>query len=187
MNCMEMGLKYYPEEDLRIVAAPIDEVTDEVRDWIPKMFEIMYATRGVGLAGPQVGIGRRLIVANPMGDPEEKEAEEVYINPEIVEREGAVRGEEGCLSLPGIVGKILRAQKVVVRYTDFEGKEQTVTAEDWKARIFQHEIDHLEGILIIDKMSPAELTFYAQDIKELEESHKEHRAPRPRAHSEAAL
>lgn len=182
MNAME--LVYYPDERLRQVSAPIDAVDDEIRDLVPKMFEKMYATRGVGLAAPQIGVNRRLVVSNETGDRENKELEEVYINPEIIAQEGSVRGEEGCLSLPGIHAKVLRAQKVKVRYLDLDGETHEVEAEDWKARIFQHEIDHLDGILILDKMSPAELTFYEQEIRDLEAGERPEQEP---SHSGAAL
>ena len=179
-----MELVYYPDETLRKVADPIAAVDDEIRDLVPKMFEKMYATRGVGLAAPQVGVGRRLVVSNETGDPESKDLEEVYLNPEIVAQEGSLRGEEGCLSLPGIHVKVLRAQKVRVRYMDLDGETHEIEAEDWKARIFQHEIDHLDGILIIDKMSPAEMAFFEQDLKDLEAGERPEIEP---SHSGAAL
>lgn len=184
---MTLDLRYYPDEVLRAVAEPVTAIDDDLRALVPELFAKMYATRGVGLAAPQVGISRRIIVSNQTGDPEQKQFEEVYLNPRIVDQEGAVRGEEGCLSLPGIVGRILRSQKVTVTYLDLEGNEQTVTAEEWKARIFQHEIDHIDGILILDKMSPAELAFYKKEIEELEDPDA---APEDRPvseHSSAAL
>jgi peptide deformylase len=184
---MDLELRLYPDDVLRRVAEPVGPITDEIRALVPRLMAKMYETRGVGLAAPQVGLSLRLVVANEFGNPEIKEGEEVWINPVILEREGAVRGEEGCLSLPGITGKILRAQKIVVRYTDLEGVERTVTALDWKARIFQHEIDHLDGILIIDKMSPAELAFAEQEIRELEDPEAPERPARARGHAAAAL
>jgi peptide deformylase len=184
---MDLELRYYPDEILRRVAEPVGAVDDELRALVPRLFAKMYATRGVGLAAPQVGISRRLLVANPGGNAEQKELEAVYINPVIEAAEGAERGEEGCLSLPGIVGKILRAKKVRVRYTDLEGREVVVEAEDWMARIFQHEIDHLDGILIIDKMSPAELAFYEKEIRELEDPDWVPEERPKREHTSAAL
>ena len=172
-----MELVYYPDPRLRDVSKKIASVDQEVLDAIPQMFEIMYKARGIGLAGPQAGLGRRIIVANLSGDPKHTEHEQVFINPEIVDRAGKLQEEEGCLSLPGMGAQINRAEKCLVRYKDAKGKTVEREVEMLESRLFQHEIDHLDGILIIDKMTPADRKQWAPLIKELEEDFKANRKP----------
>ena len=167
-----MELIYYPDPRLRERAQPIERVDEEIRRAVPRMFEIMYRARGIGLAGPQVALGRRLVVANLTGDPKVKEAEQVFLNPEILEKSGRMREEEGCLSLPGMAAVVPRAERVVVRYRTLEGRTVERPAEGLEAKLFQHEIDHLDGILIVDKMTPADLKQWAPLLKELEEQYK---------------
>ena len=164
-----MKLLYYPDPRLRTTSKEIGEVDEQLRESIPEMFKIMYRARGVGLAGPQVGMHRRIIVANLTGDPEETAEERVFINPEIVDKAGEVREEEGCLSLPGMAPVILRAEQVTVKYRDLEGNVVERPTEGLEAKLFQHEIDHLDGILILDKMSPADQKKWAPLLQELEE------------------
>lgn len=172
-----MELVYYPDPRLRDVSKKIAAVDAEILQAVPLMFEIMYKARGIGLAGPQAGLGRRIVVANLTGDPKEKDAEQVFINPEIVGKEGDLREEEGCLSLPGMAAQVPRAEKVLVRYKDLQGKSIEREAEMLESRLFQHEIDHLDGILIIDKMTPADRKQWTPLLKELEEDFKANRKP----------
>jgi peptide deformylase len=132
---------------LREETVPVSEVTDELRTLIANMFETMHAAKGIGLAAPQVGRTERLTVIDVDG------AEFVLINPEIVEREGSAKGEEGCLSIPDVYADVERATRVVVRALDRDGKPFEVEAEDLLARCMQHEIDHLFGTLFIDHLS----------------------------------
>src|SRR5436190_20053745 len=111
-----MELVYYPDPRLRDVSKKITTVDAQVLEAIPLMFEIMYKARGIGLAGPQAGLGRRIVVANLAGDPKKKDEEQVFINPEILGKAGDLREEEGCLSLPGMAAQIQRAERVLVRY-----------------------------------------------------------------------
>ena len=165
-----MELVYYPDPRLRQVSKPIEKTEiANLKDIVKEMFKIMYESRGIGLAGPQVGYGYRIIVANLLG---KQEGEEVFINPEIVEKIGEVREEEGCLSLPGIVAQVLRAEQVIVDIIDLDGGRRRVEADGLYARLFQHEIDHLDGILLIDKMTPAEKKPYSHIIFELEDDFK---------------
>jgi peptide deformylase len=167
-----MELVYYPDPRLRDKAKPVKKVDEALREAIPQMFKIMYRARGVGLAGPQAGLGLRVVVANLTGDAEKKDQEQVFLNPELQELAGEVKEEEGCLSLPGLAPLITRAQKVTARYTDLEGETRTCEAEGLAAKLFQHEIDHLDGVLIIDKMSPADRKQWAPLLKELEQDFK---------------
>jgi peptide deformylase len=122
----------------------------------------MALEKGIGLAAPQVGWGVRLLLAQP--DP--KQEVQVLINPEITKKSGSEWGEEGCLSFPGIWGDVLRAKKVWVTSLDLEGNRVETVAEDLFARVLQHEIDHLDGILFVSKMRPADRS---QNKKKLED------------------
>jgi peptide deformylase len=175
-----MELVYYPDPRLRDVSKKISTIDQDILDAVPQMFEIMYKARGIGLAGPQAGLGRRIVVANLTGDPKKKDEEQVFINPEILDRAGKLQEEEGCLSLPGMGAQIQRAEKVLVRYKDLKGKIVEREAEQLESRLFQHEIDHLDGILIVDKMTPADRKQWAPLIKELEEDFKANRKPKRR-------
>ena len=178
-NCL-MELVYYPDPRLRDVSKKIGPVDSELLDAIPEMFEIMYKARGIGLAGPQAGLGRRVVVANLAGDPKKKDQEQVFINPEILGKAGELREEEGCLSLPGLAAQIQRAERCLVRYQDLKGKTIEREAELLESRLFQHEIDHLDGILIVDKMTPADRKQWAALLKEMEEDFKSNRKPKRR-------
>ena len=136
------------DEILRKQSKPVTEVNGHIRALIGDMFTTMYKAEGVGLAGPQVGVLKRLFVVNVTGEPED---ELVFINPEILSMEGSQTDNEGCLSVPGKHGLVTRAQKITVKALDAEGKEFTLTAEDFLARAIQHEYDHLDGILYVDK------------------------------------
>jgi len=178
-----MKLVYYPDPRLRETAKKVGKADAALREAVPLMFEIMYKARGIGLAGPQVGLGKRIVVANLEADPELKEAEQVFIDPEIVDRAGEIREDEGCLSLPGMAAQIKRSEKLTVRYKDLEGVEITREVEGLEAKLFQHEIDHLDGILIVDKMGPADKKQWAALLKELEEDFGAGKTPVRRARS----
>lgn len=130
---------------LRKRARPVPKVTKRIVKLLQDMEETMYAADGVGLAAPQVGISERLIVVDVGDGPIH------LVNPVLVSAEGSVIDAEGCLSIPGVVGYVERAQKVVVDGLDMKGRPRRIEAEDWLARALQHEIDHLDGILFTDK------------------------------------
>lgn len=127
-------------------------INSELRGVVREMFELMYASRGIGLAANQVSLPFRLFVINPSGDPEQKDEEVVFLNPEIVKRVGSVEGEEGCLSLPEVFGPVRRAEAIVVEAFDLSGEEFEYDLEDLPARVVQHEFDHIDGIMFIDRM-----------------------------------
>lgn len=137
-----------PDPILREVSRPVPKITPNIHKLLDDMAETMYDARGVGLAAPQIGILKRVIVLDP-ADGETGLIE--MINPEIVEKSGRVLGAEGCLSIPGIQGEVYRYEKIRVKGLDRHGNELVMDAEGWLARIFQHEIDHLDGILFTDK------------------------------------
>lgn len=138
----------YPQKILRKAAEPILKVTDEERRMLDEMAKMMYLSQGVGLAAVQVGIDKRLAVVDT-GNGLIK-----MVNPSVVRSEGYESQEEGCLSVPGASVKVKRAKKVVVSYMDEQGRVVELKAEGLLARAIQHEIDHLQGRLIIDYMGP---------------------------------
>lgn len=136
------------DDILRKTAKPVTEMTLRTKMLVKDMFDTMYKADGVGLAGPQVGILKRLFVVD-CGD--EFGGPRVFINPEILSREGSQTGEEGCLSVPGKHAAVTRAMKITVKAQDINMNEFTLEAEDFLARAIQHEYDHLDGILYVDK------------------------------------
>lgn len=144
-----LRIKIFPDEALRKKALPVVKVTEEDRRLIKDMIETMYVADGAGLSATQTGVGKRIFVANPSG---EKGKELIVINPRIVGKSGKEKLAEGCLSLPGLSAEVKRYKKIAVRVCDVEGRESLIHAEGLLARIFQHEIDHLDGILFIDRI-----------------------------------
>jgi peptide deformylase len=132
---------------LRKATTPVEEVTDELRSLISDMFDTMYAAEGIGLAAPQVGRTERITVMDVEGQ------KFAFINPEIIEREGSIRGEEGCLSIPEVFGDVTRSSRVVVRALNEKGEQIEAEGTELLARCMQHEIDHLDGKLFIDYLS----------------------------------
>jgi peptide deformylase len=143
----------YPDARLRTVAAPVAQVDDEIRQLVEDMAETMYAAPGVGLAAPQIGVSLRVFVIDT-ADENEPSKFAAYINPEILESEGAQSWKEGCLSFPGVAENLKRAERVRVRALDVDGKPFEVLADGLLAVAIQHETDHLNGILMIDKVGP---------------------------------
>ena len=141
----------FPDPRLKKVALPVDNVDDEVRRLAHDMAETMYEAPGIGLAATQVDVHRRVIVIDIS---ETRDQLLVVINPELIASEGEQVGEEGCLSVPGIYDKVERAERVVVRYLDLEGNVQTIEAEGLLAVCLQHEMDHLQGKVFVEHLSP---------------------------------
>ncbi|SHJ96012.1 peptide deformylase [Desulforamulus aeronauticus] len=133
------------DEVLREKAKPVKEITPNIIKLLDNMADTMYEANGVGLAAPQIGVSKRVIVI----DVGEGLVE--LINPEIVEASGNVVDTEGCLSVPGMIGEVARADKLVVKGINRQGKAVTYQAKGWLARAFQHEIDHLEGVVFVDR------------------------------------
>lgn len=146
---------YLPDARLRLVAKPIEEITEELQQLIDDMFETMYSVNGVGLAAPQIGISLRLSVIDVIGD---KTQQIVLINPEIIAAEGEEVYQEGCLSVPSVYDTVKRAKKVTVRALDRFGKPFEMSGEGVLGECFQHEIDHLNGKLFVDLLSPLKRT-----------------------------
>ncbi len=147
-----MKIVNYPHPALRQVAAPLTSISKEIHLQVGQMFELMYENDGLGLAAPQVNSLTRLLVMNFSGDAKNKDHEFVAINPVIIEQKGSIEGKEGCLSFPGLFSKVRRARSVKVQAYNMKGELYEMTATDLAARVWQHEIDHLDGILFIDKL-----------------------------------
>jgi peptide deformylase len=141
----------YPDKRLRDRAKPVSAVTPEIAALIEDMKETMYAAPGCGLAAPQIGVSLRIFVIDTAGE-DEPSALKVFINPEIVSREGKAVWEEGCLSFPGVHEEIERAAKVTVHALDERGQKVELTADGLLGVAVQHENDHLDGVLMIDHM-----------------------------------
>eukprot|EP01062_Namystynia_karyoxenos_P076488 TRINITY_DN7511_c0_g2_i3.p2 TRINITY_DN7511_c0_g2~~TRINITY_DN7511_c0_g2_i3.p2 ORF type:complete len:242 (+),score=61.34 TRINITY_DN7511_c0_g2_i3:69-728(+) len=167
-----LRILHYPHPALRAANAPVGEDefgTDGLRELCEKMFALMYAANGVGLAAPQVGINKRLMVVNPTGDRGQPEKEAVLLNPVIsAASPHMVPGPDGCLSLPGLRSETLRHEWVEVAATDIRGARVGMTYRLWQARVFQHEMDHLEAGLYIDRVGEAELAKLQPALDELE-------------------
>jgi len=145
-----LTILHFPDERLRTVAKPVEQVNDALRTLIDNMFETMYDAPGIGLAATQINVHKRLIVIDVS---EEKDQPLVLINPEILEKGGEEEMDEGCLSVPGIYEKVQRAERVKVRAQDRNGEPFELEADGLLAVCIQHEIDHLDGKLFVDYLS----------------------------------
>lgn len=163
-----LDIRLYGDPVLRRKAEPIEVIDAEIRTLAADMIETMYEADGVGLAAPQVGLPLRILVADAERADEEKAAR-VFINPEILEKGGEWKFEEGCLSIPGIRADVVRPERIVVRYLDLDGAEHVEEMNEMWARVLQHEIDHLDGKLFIDYLSQIKKTLIKKTLRELEE------------------
>lgn len=171
-------LIFYPDDVLKTKASPVKEVNDEIKTLVSDMIETMYAAPGIGLAAPQIGVSKRVTVIDVRTGDEENPAHDlhVFINPEIIEKDGKITWEEGCLSIPGVYEKVNRANRVVVRALDREGQPFELEATELLAVALQHEIDHLDGVLFLDHLSHLKRRLAIKKYKKL----------RARAEEEAA-
>lgn len=168
VNPEKLRIVHYPDPILRQKAKSIEAVTDEIRAVARRMLELMHDAPGVGLAAPQVGLSWRMFVAND--DPEQNpESDRVFINPAFSDASTEIEGyEEGCLSLPEIRAEVRRPRQITIHATDLEGQNFSMTSDQLAARIWQHENDHLDGVLILDRMSPIDRMANKRAIKALE-------------------
>ena len=147
----KLDIIHYPDPRLRTVAKPVAAVDDRIRQLAADMLETMYAAPGIGLAATQVNVHERILVIDIS---EDKSAPRVFINPEIVEADGHEIMEEGCLSVPGIYDKVERAERIKVRALNEQGESFELEADGLLAVCIQHEIDHLDGKVFVDYLSP---------------------------------
>ena len=155
-----LEIKEYGEPVLRGKALPVKEITPEILNLIKDMAETMYADSGVGLAAPQVGVSKRIIVIDG-----EEDGLIILINPMIIKSEGELVEEEGCLSIPGIYSQVKRSSQVTVKALNENGDQIEMTKEGLAARALQHEIDHLDGILFIDRIGRTERQILLNKLK----------------------
>lgn len=148
---MQRPIVTYPDPVLLAKSAPVPRVTDAVRDLVRDLFDTMSAAKGVGLAAPQIGVGRRVIVVD-VSPVEPEKPPLALVNPEVVARRGLVEGTEGCLSVPGVEGVVPRSEWVAVKALNEKGEPVRIEATGLLSRALQHEIDHLDGILFIDRI-----------------------------------
>ena len=171
---LSFELALYPDPILRRTAGPVEAFDEQLGATIEGMYECMRASGGVGLAGPQVGLRKRLLVINPTGESGDALT---LINPTIVELSGpSVLAEEGCLSFPGIYAEVTRPERCLVEAFDVGGKPIRGEHEGFVSRIIQHEYDHLEGVLLVDRMSPADKNLHRVALEQLVEDFKHSQA-----------
>lgn len=180
----KLRIELYPTEVLRMKASSVALVDDSLRGIAERMIELMHGAQGIGLAAPQVGLPIRLFVAHVPADPDAEpdassdlpqscESAQVFFNPEIVEFSKDLEPyDEGCLSLPGITGEVNRPSTVTMRATDTQGNEVELKATGLLARCWQHEIDHLDGVMILDKMTQMSRLKNRARIKSMEKAAK---------------
>ena len=161
-------VRIYGDPVLRKKAEKITDFNKSLRDLADRIVETMYAKNGIGLAGPQVGVSRKISVIDITFG---KEVDKILtiINPEIIEFEGTSTIEEGCLSVPGIFEDVIRPEMVKIRFQDLSGKEREMEVEGFLARIIQHEIDHMDGVLFTDRLSTIKRTLLSKKLRQLTE------------------
>ena len=152
-----LKIVHYPHPALKWKSKDVTKIDAQLKQWIAEMFELMYEARGIGLAANQVALPYRLFVINPSGDRSQPEMEQVFINPEIMRRNGSTDAEEGCLSLPEVFGQVTRAERIVVEAFDLNGQQVTLELDGLDARVVQHESDHLDGVMFTERVAPETL------------------------------
>lgn len=163
----------YPNPVLRKKATPVTDFNDGLKKLVADMAETMYEAPGIGLAAPQIGVSKQVLVIDTS---EEKNELLVLVNPQIVQGEGSQIDEEGCLSVVDLSAKVKRFEKITVKAQNLEGKEIEFEAQEWFARVIQHEIDHLNGILFIDHLSSLKRALYNKKRKKQLKAEAEQKA-----------
>jgi peptide deformylase len=163
-----LRIVFYPAPILRRRCEAVEEFDDSLVALVSRMEELLFESNGVGLAAPQVGIAIRLFICNPTCSPGDTT---VWVNPELSELEGLVESEEGCLSIPGVSVPKRRAMKATICGQGLDGAEKRVEGEDLVARIWQHERDHLDGVLVVDGMSESAELANRRAVRQLEEEY----------------
>jgi peptide deformylase len=172
----DLAIIDYPDPRLQKVSAPVAQFDESLAELGAKMLILMRAAKGVGLAAPQVGINRRMFVMNATGDPAD---DLIIVNPELSEMEGSEEGEEGCLSLPELRVQIDRSKHVQLHAFDEKGNPIDRVADGYEARIWQHEFDHLNGILLINRMGAVARAMHRGLLRDLEEKYAKLHPPPP--------
>jgi len=169
LDLARMKIIDYPDPRLKKKCAPVETIDEETRRLAARMLELMHAEKGIGLAAPQVGVLRRMFVCNLTGKPND---DRVFINPSLAEFAGDIESEEGCLSIPDVTVQLHRHARCVIAAQDLSGKAVRLEGEGLAARCWQHECDHLDGRLIIDRMSEADKIANRKALRTLERKYK---------------
>jgi peptide deformylase len=172
----QLSIVNHPHPALRWKSRDVTRIDAQLKSWVGQMFDLMYEARGIGLAANQVALPYRLFVINPSGDKEESELEQVFINPQIIKRNGSESAEEGCLSLPEVYGPVTRAERIVVEAFDLSGQGFEMDLTGMPARVVQHEYDHLDGVMFPDRMDVADLTEIQPLLEDLEKQLRQQQA-----------
>jgi peptide deformylase len=174
---LDFRVVFYPDPVLRKVAKPVEAFDEDLRATVQAMFDLMYRSEGCGLAAPQTGLERRILVLNPTGDPAQKEHELALVNVTITDRSGPLTLlDEGCLSFPQMYAEIKRPERCKVVAHDVHGNRFEAEYSGFLARVVQHEYDHLEGVLLVDRMSPADKARNKAALSDLVERYRRSQA-----------
>ena len=172
----DLKIILYPDPRLKKMSQPVDVFDDRLRVLASCMLNLMREAKGVGLAAPQVGENIRLFVMNPTGEPG---ADRVYVNPVLLDPDGEEESEEGCLSLPGIHLNVVRSKQIRLQAQDLDGKRIEEVASGFLPRVWQHETDHLNGMLLTDRMGPVARMANRRILNELKEQYEALNPPPP--------
>jgi peptide deformylase len=167
-----MQIVHHPHPALRFKSVEVTRIDDVLRAAVREMFELMYAAKGIGLAANQVGLPLRFFVTNLTGDAEQRDDEHVFINPVITNRRGSAVGEEGCLSLPTLYADVRRAEEITVEAFDLDGQGFRTRLDELAARVVQHETDHLDGVLFVDRLTESSRDELGLKLAELETEYR---------------
>jgi peptide deformylase len=167
-----LSIVRYPHPTLRWKSKPVKRVDAQLRETVQRMFELMYESQGVGLAANQVDLPLRLFVCNPLADPQEGEPL-VFINPVITRPKGQAEANEGCLSFPELYAPVIRPKRIHVQAFGIDGKEISTHLDGFLARIVQHETDHLDGILFVDRISELSRMEMKDELEAFEIEHRQ--------------
>lgn len=170
-----MRVIHYPHPTLMRASKPLRRVDAELRKAVGEMFDLMYQQNGIGLAANQVDLPYRLFVVNVTGDSSEKEHERVFLNPVISKQKGSEEKEEGCLSLPGVYAPVRRPTNIHVSAYDLAGQEISIDVDGLLARVIQHENDHLDGVMFIDRVSQTALVDIQDKLDEFRSEFEQRR------------
>ncbi|QDT36940.1 peptide deformylase [Stratiformator vulcanicus] len=163
-----MQIVRFPHPALRFESVPVREINAGLRAIVRRMFDLMYEANGIGLAANQVGLPLRLFIINPTGDRDVGDQEFVFINPQILKRNGSEAAEEGCLSLPSIYGDVRRAERISVEAFDLKGRSFRLDLEELHARVVQHEYDHIDGVIFPDRMTDDDRSEITEQLAAME-------------------
>jgi peptide deformylase len=158
----------YPHPTLRRASKPLRRVDAEIRRMIRQMFDLMYEAKGVGLAANQVDLPYRMFIMNLKSDPKARDEEHVFINPVLSQPKGTDEAEEGCLSLPGLYADVRRYERIQLSAFSLAGEEISLSLDGLMARVVQHETDHLEGVLFIDRLTTTGRMALREELEEFE-------------------